>query len=124
MVLNAKCTVLLKKLYVFSNKVVVLAVTVFDNIASMSLKDAVDVELNELEEDCDKACSLIFDQQNESTRSFLSYAMYGYMMEMGEDIVKSMLSDTSHLGTPLADQTDDLYLSIALKEALEKTEAA
>ncbi|MBR6980333.1 MAG: metallophosphoesterase [Prevotella sp.] len=80
------------------------------------LKDAVDVVLNELEEDCDKACSLIFDQQNESTRSFLSYAMYGYMMEMGEDIVKSMLSDTSHLGTPLADQTDDLYLSIALKE--------
>ena len=80
------------------------------------LKDAVDVVLNELEEDCDKACSLIFDQQNESTRSFLSYAMYGYMLEMGEDIVKSMLSDTSHLGTPLADQTDDLHLSIALKE--------
>lgn len=80
------------------------------------LTDAVDVVLNELEEDCDKACSLIFDQQNESTRSFLSYAMYGYMMEMGEGIVKSMLSDTSHLGTPLADQTDDLYLTIALKD--------
>ena len=80
------------------------------------LKDAVNVVLNELEEDCDRACSLIFDQQNESTRSFLSYAMYGYMMEVGEDIVKSMLSDTSHLNTPLANQTDDLYLSIALKE--------
>lgn len=80
------------------------------------LKDAVNVVLNELEEDCDKACSLIFDQQNESTRSFLSYAMYGYMLEMGEGIIKSMLSDTSHMGTPLADQSDDLYLTIALKD--------
>lgn len=83
------------------------------------LKDAVDVVLKQLEEDCDKACDLVFDQQNESTRAFLSYAMYGYMLEMGEDIIKSMLSDTSHLGTPLADQTDDQHLVITLKDVGE-----
>lgn len=83
------------------------------------LKDAANAVLDQLEKDCDTACDLIFDQQNESTRAFLSYAIYGYMLEMGEQAIKSMLSDTSYLGTPMADQTDDFNLTIALKDVDE-----
>lgn len=87
--------------------------------ANEHLKDAAKVVLEQLEDDCDTACNFIFDQQNESTRAFLSYAMYGYMLEMGEPAIKSMLSDTSYLGTSMADQTDDLYLTVALKDVDE-----
>lgn len=83
------------------------------------LKDAVKLVTEQLEKDCDKLCELVFDNQNESTRSFLSYAMFGYLMEMAESSLKSMLSDTSYLGTNMANQTDDLYLTIALKDVDE-----
>ncbi len=87
--------------------------------ANEHLKDAANAVLDQLEKDCDTACNLIFDHQNESTRSFLSYAFYGYMLEMGEPAIRSMLSDTSYLGTPMADQTDDLNLTVALKDVDE-----
>ena len=86
------------------------------------LKDAVKLVTEQLEKDCDKLCDLVFDNQNESTRSFLSYAMFGYLMEMAESSLKSMLSDTSYLGTNMANQTDDLYLTIALKDVDEVKE--
>ena len=41
------------------------------------------------------------------------------MLEMGEPAIRSMLSDTSYLGTPMADQTDDLNLTVALKDVDE-----
>ena len=38
------------------------------------------------------------------------------MLEKGEKTIKSMLSDITHLGTSEADQTDDLYTTIALAD--------
>ena len=80
------------------------------------LKDAANTILAQLEKDTSVACDLIFDQQNEPTKAFLAQSMYIYMLEMGEDIIKSMLSDVSYMGTDLADQTDDLYVTISLKD--------
>ena len=36
-----------------------------------------------------------------------------------EDIIKSMLTDTSYMGTEWVNQTDDLYLTIRLKDVEE-----
>ncbi len=80
------------------------------------LKDAVDNIDKQIQADCKKACDLVFDHQNEDTRSFLAYSMYIYMMDTAEDAIKSMMTDTSYLGTELANQTDDLYLNIRLKD--------
>ena len=38
-----------------------------------------------------------------------------YFSEYASDIIKSMLSDISYMGTDLADQTDDLFLSVDLQ---------
>ena len=80
------------------------------------LKNASEIILNQLKTDCDHACEMIFDNQNEATRIFLSSSMYIYLLENAEDVLKSMMSDTSYLGTAYADQTDDLYLTVELKK--------
>lgn len=82
-----------------------------------NLKDAADRVLQQLSADCSTACDLIFDQQNAATRSFLATSLYIYMLDYVEEVIKSMLSDTSHMGEDLADQTDDLYLSVNLRDA-------
>lgn len=41
------------------------------------------------------------------------------MMDTAEDIIKSMLTDTSYMGTEWVNQTDDLYLTIRLKDVEE-----
>lgn len=81
------------------------------------LKDAINDVDKQMQSDCKFACDLVFDNQSAATRAFLSYSMYIYMMDTAEDIIKSMLSDTSYMGTKWADQTDDLYLTIRLKDA-------
>ena len=71
---------------------------------------------SQLKNDCALACELMFDQQTPDTRAFLAMSMYYYMLENGETLLKSMLSDTSYMGTDLADQTDDLYLKVSLRD--------
>lgn len=82
-----------------------------------NLKNAADRVLQQLSADCTTACDLIFDQQNAATRSFLATSLYIYMLDYVEDVIKSMLSDTSHMGEDIADRTDDLYLSVNLRDA-------
>jgi 3',5'-cyclic AMP phosphodiesterase CpdA len=81
-----------------------------------NLKDASSIIISQLEKDCEKACELVFDHQDETTRAFLASTLYIYMLEKGEKTIKSMLSDITHLGTSEADQTDDLYTTIALAD--------
>ena len=80
------------------------------------LKDASKVVLAHLEEGCKDACDIVFDNQSEQSKAFLAYSMYVYMLELGEPTILSMLSDTSYMGTPDANQTDDFYLTIKLKD--------
>lgn len=80
------------------------------------LKDAEENVFSQLKSDCALACELMFDQQTPDTRAFLAMSMYYYMLENGETSLKSMLSDTSYMGTDLADQTDDLYLKVSLRD--------
>lgn len=80
------------------------------------LKDAQENIFSQLKNDCALACELMFDQQTPDTRAFLAMSMYYYMLENGETLLKSMLSDTSYMGTDLADQTDDLYLRVSLRD--------
>ena len=80
------------------------------------LKDASKVVLSHLEEGCKEACDIVFDHQSEQSKAFLASSMYIYMLELGEPTILSMLSDTSYMGTPEANQTDDLYLTIKLKD--------
>ena len=79
-----------------------------------NLKDAEENIFEQLKNDCAIACDLIFDQQTPDTRAFLAMSMYYYMIDSMETMLKSMLSDTSYMGTELADQTDDLYLTVSL----------
>ena len=79
------------------------------------LKDGYQEIMTQLESDCRTACDLVFDQQSADTRAFLSYSMAIYFSEYAGDIIKSMLSDISYMGTDLADQTDDLFLSVDLQ---------
>ena len=81
------------------------------------LKNASDEVLSHLEDGCKAACDIVFDQQSEQSKAFLAYSMYVYMLELGEQSIISMLSDTSYLGTDDANQTDDLYTTILLKDA-------
>ena len=83
------------------------------------LKDAVNDVDKQMQSDCKFACDLVFDNQSEDTRAFLAYSMYIYMMDTAEDIIKSMLTDTSYMGTEWVNQTDDLYLTIRLKDVEE-----
>lgn len=81
-----------------------------------NLKGAAEVILKQLKTDCAKACDLIFDNQNEDTRAFLTTIFQLMVMEKAEPMVKSMLSDVSFLGTADENQTDDLYLTVRLTE--------
>ena len=83
------------------------------------MKDAVNDVDKQMQSDCKFACDLVFDNQSEDTRAFLAYSMYIYMMDTAEDIIKSMLTDTSYMGTEWVNQTDDLYLTIRLKDVEE-----
>ena len=83
------------------------------------LKDAEESIFNQLMSDCATACELVFDQQTPDTRAFLAMTLYYYMLDNAETMLHSMLSDTSYWGTDLADQTDDLYLSVALSDSGE-----
>ncbi|MBO4659806.1 MAG: metallophosphoesterase [Prevotella sp.] len=80
------------------------------------LKGAADEILEQLKTDCAKACQLIFDNQNEDTRAFLTTIFQLMVMEKAEPAVRSMMSDVSFLGTPDENQTDDLYLTVRLTE--------
>lgn len=82
------------------------------------LKNAYDNIMAQLEADCKKACDLVFDQQSADTRAFLASSMSIYFAEYAGEIIKSMLSDISYMGTDLADQTDDLFLSVDLSTGL------
>lgn len=88
------------------------------------LKDAYSNIMKQLEVDCRKACDLVFDHQSADTRAFLATTMSIYFSEYAGDVVKSMLSDVSNMGTDLADQTDDLYLSIDLATGLSGIKSA
>ncbi len=79
------------------------------------LKNAADIIIRQLETDCKVAADLVFDQQNMATRAFLATSMYLYLLDNAEDLLVSMLTDTTYPGTEDANQTDDLYHSIALK---------
>lgn len=79
------------------------------------LKDAEEGIFEQLRKDCETASDLIFDQQTPDTRAFLALTMYYFMLDYAENPFHSMFSDTSYWGTELADQTDDLYLTVDLK---------
>ncbi len=81
------------------------------------LKNTEESIFDQLKADCATACELVFDQQTPDTRAFLALSVYYYILDNAENMLHSMLSDTSYLGTDLADQTDDLYLSVALGDA-------
>ena len=79
------------------------------------LKDAEESIFSQLKSDCATACELVFDQQTPDTKAFLALSLYYYVLDNAENMLHSMLSDTSNWGTELADQTDDLYVNIALR---------
>lgn len=81
-----------------------------------NLKDAEKSIFSQLKSDCTTACELVFDQQTSDTKAFLALSLYYYVLDNAENIFHSMLSDTSNWGTELADQTDDLYTTVALRE--------
>ena len=81
-----------------------------------NLKGAVEQILEELNNDCVTACALVFDNQNEDTRAFLTSMLQFMIMERAEPVVRSMLGDVSFLGTPDENQTDDLYLTVRLTD--------
>ena len=81
------------------------------------LKVAEESIFSQLKSDCATACELVFDQQTPDTKAFLALSLYYYVLDNAENMLHSMLSDTSNWGTELADQTDDLYVNIALRGA-------
>ena len=81
-----------------------------------NLKDAEKSIFSQLKSDCATACELVFDQQTPDTKAFLALSLYYYVLDNAENIFHSMLSDTSNWGTELADQMDDLYTTVALRE--------
>ena len=65
---------------------------------------------------CNKACDLIFDQQDADTRAFLSLLFTSQFESRGIiETLQSMLTDTAYMGLPDEAQTDDLYGVIRLR---------
>ncbi len=81
-----------------------------------NLKGCADEIIEQLNADCVTACDLIFDNQNADTRAFLTTIFQLMLMEEAESVLRSMLTDTSFLGTADENQTDDLYLEVALTD--------